>query len=639
MRRIATIIFIYKERKQIMKRSRSKFLCMLFAILLSLSVIPFAAFAAETADEFDAPVTVDDGLSMTPGASIRTEEDYGIRFEAKVCREFLDTWGEENVKEIGMLLAPTAYIGEDFSEASLEEGKYLRVKSSGYAEGDEKTGKTYRVALVGFKDSQDAFTMNFSARAYAVVNDTRTGKTVTCYSPYDANENSRSLADVALGCKGTGDYDDNSIINHILDVVDADYTWLQNPDNTQGRKPGEVAKLKLDSFEFSAENVGDILPHNLDVVRVQATPLIQVGQQVEFDYTWLATNNHAENNAEYDLGWGEFYFWLKDASKSFNEGYYNTFKMQNRSGLSKDAQSAGFFNCAETGIYGGGCAGFVAFGQDSYAQCACMCREQVNYHFTVAVYPGANGTAPRINVTVTESNCPKGKAHSYTFTRAGALGMENIALVFGSARLSYRISNMKVGDIPSQFSRTDWSNGNEVVSFEKDAFRYTNEMIANDYLYESFVTSNMLVTAGQKVEFDYEMLETGDTGEAFFWIKEPHEPIRDWNNNNFVNFGLRFVHDKAADKFSVGAGRISPEAVQKSEGKGVTKYHVTIELIADGDNSFKVKYTIAELNVENPQTYEFTTTDSFPKSGRMAFVFGASHLSYRISNFSVTNAQ
>ena len=101
----------------------------------------------------------------------------------------------------------------------------------------------------------------------------------------------------------------------------------------------------------------------------------------------------------------------------------------------------------------------------------------------------------------------------------------------------------------------------------------------------------------------------------------------------------RYWHDKAADKFSVGAGRISPEAVQKSEGKGVTKYHVTIELIADGDNSFKVKYTIAELNVENPQTYEFTTTDSFPKSGRMAFVFGASHLSYRISNFSVTNAQ
>ena len=633
-----------------MKRSRSKFLCMLFAILLSLSVIPFAAFAAaEPADEFDAPVTVDDGLSMTPGASIRTEEDYGIRFEAKVCREFLDTWGEENVKEVGMLLAPTAYIGEDFSEASLEEGKYLRVKSSGYAEGDEKTGKTYRVALVGFKDSQDAFTMNFSARAYAVVNDPRTGKTVTCYSPYDANENSRSLADVALGCKGTGDYDDNSIINHILDVVDADYTWLQNPDNTQGRKPGEVAKLRLDSFEFTAENVGDILPHNLDVVRVQATPLIQVGQQVEFDYAWLATNNHAENNAEYDLGWGEFYFWLKDASRNFKEGYYNAFKMQYRSGLpdgyntfATSAQNAGLFNCAESGVYGEGCVGFSKFWNSvNDHKSAFMCSWQEEYHFTVSVYPGVNGNAPMVNVTVTEKNCETGKPHSYTFVRPGSTDMVNqgIALVFGSARLSYRISNLKVVDIPSQFCSTDWSNGNEVVSFEKDAFRYTNEMIANDYLYESFVTSNMLVTAGQKVEFDYEMLETGDTGEAFFWIKEPHEPIRDWNNNNFVNFGLRFVHDKAADKFSVGAGRISPEAVQKSEGKGVTKYHVTIELIADGDNSFKVKYTIAELNVENPQTYEFTTTDSFPESGRMAFVFGASHLSYRISNFSVTNAQ
>lgn len=619
-----------------MKRSRSKFLCMLFAILMCLSVVPFTAFAAETADEF-ASELVSEGLSMTPGASIRLSEDYGIRFETKIDRAFFDTWGEENVLEVGMIVAPTKYIGDrEFSEASLAEGQYLRVKSSGYAE-ETVDGKTFRVALVGFKDSAEAFTTAFSARAYAVVKDERDGKNLIYYSAYDP-ANARSLADVALGCKGSGEYDDNSIINHILNVVDADYTWLQNPDNTQGRKPGEVAKLKLDSFEFTAENVGDIKPHNLDVVRVQTNTFVQVGQQIEFDYTWLATNNHAENNNEYDQGWGEFYFWLKDASRSFNEGYYNTFKMQNRSGLPKDAQSAGFFNCAETGIYGGGCAGFVAFGQDSYAQCACMCREQVNYHFTVAVHPGENGNAPMVNVTVTESKCPNGKAaHSYTFTRAGALGMKNIALVFGSARLSYRISNMKVGDIPSRFSRTDWSNSNKIVSFEKDAFQYTGEMVSGDYLYESFVTSNQELTVGQKVEFDYEMLDSADGGEAYFWIKEPHEPIRDWNNDNFVNFGLKLAHTGDSRALQMGVGGIHPDTVAFDGTEGVKKFHVVIELLSGTDGQVEFKCTVTELGVENPVSRTYSTQRR--GSARMALVFGASHLSYRISNLSASNAQ
>ena len=46
-----------------MKRSRSKFLCMLFAILLSLSVIPFAAFAAASPDfKFVAAVARDGSM-------------------------------------------------------------------------------------------------------------------------------------------------------------------------------------------------------------------------------------------------------------------------------------------------------------------------------------------------------------------------------------------------------------------------------------------------------------------------------------------------------------------------------------------------------------------------------------------------
>ena len=62
-----------------------------------------------------------------------------------------------------------------------------------------------------------------------------------------------------------------------------------------------------------------------------------------------------------------------------------------------------------------------------------------------------------VNVTVTEKNCETGKPHSYTFVRPGSTDMVNqgIALVFGSARLSYRISNLKVVDIPSQFCSTD----------------------------------------------------------------------------------------------------------------------------------------------------------------------------------------
>lgn len=628
-----------------MKRSRSKFLCMLFAILMCLSVVPFTAFAAETADEF-ASGLVSEGLSMTPGASIRLSEDYGIRFETKIDRAFFDTWGEENVLEVGMIVAPTKYIGDrEFSEASLAEGQYLRVKSSGYAE-ETVDGKTFRVALVGFKDSAEAFTTAFSARAYAVVKDGRDGKNLTYYSAYDP-ANARSLADVALGCKGSGEYDDNSIINHILDVVDADYTWLQNPDNTQGRKPGEVAKLKLDSFEFTAENVGDIKPHNLDVVRVQATPLIQVGQQVEFDYAWLATNNHAENNAEYDLGWGEFYFWLKDASRNFKEGYYNAFKMQYRSGLpdgyntfATSAQNAGLFNCAESGVYGGGCVGFSKFWNSvNDHNSAFMCSWQEEYHFTVSVYPGVNGNAPMVNVTVTEKNCETGKPHSYTFVRPGSTDMVNqgIALVFGSARLSYRISNLKVVDIPSQFCSTDWSNGNHVATFEKDAFQYTTDMIDNDYVYESFVTSNRQLTVGQKVEFDYEMLASADGGEAYFWIKEPHEPIRDWNNDNFVNFGLKLAHTGDSRALQMGVGGIHPDTVAFNGTEGVKKFHVVIELLSGTDGQVKFKCTVTELGVENPVSRTYSTQRR--GSARMALVFGASHLSYRISNLSASNAQ
>lgn len=244
-----------------------------------------------------------------------------------------------------------------------------------------------------------------------------------------------------------------------------------------------------------------------------------------------------------------------------------------------------------------------------------------------------------VNVTVTEKNCEKGKPHSYTFVRPGSTDMVNqgIALVFGSARLSYRISNMKVGDIPSRFSRTDWSNGNDIVSFEKDAFKYTSEMVSGDYLYESFVTSNQELTVGQKVEFDYEMLASADGGEAYFWIKEPHEPIRDWNNDNFVNFGLKLAHTGDSRALQMGVGGIHPDTVAFNGTEGVKKFHVVIELLSGTDGQVEFKCTVTELGVENPVSRTYSTQRR--GSARMALVFGASHLSYRISNLSASNAQ
>lgn len=66
---------------------RVKVLSLILAGILLLSGALPVILSAEDADS----AMVTDEIVMTPGASIRTAENYGIRFEATVAKNFLDT--------------------------------------------------------------------------------------------------------------------------------------------------------------------------------------------------------------------------------------------------------------------------------------------------------------------------------------------------------------------------------------------------------------------------------------------------------------------------------------------------------------------------------------------------------------------
>ena len=647
MRRIATIIFIYKERKQIMKRSRSKFLCMLFAILLSLSVVPFAAFAAETTEEPGDFGMVSTEITMTPGASIRVADDYGIRFEAKIDKAFFELWGDDI--EVGMLIAPTKNVeGKSFTESSLAEGDYLKVKSSGYAAEDDN-GKTFRVALVGFQDTKEAVTMGFSARAYAVVKDS-TGAEREFYSAYDP-ENSRSLYDVAFNCSGTKEYKDNAMVQKILSLAPGEFGFSWVSMNGSDAAPADVAVIKRDSFEFTAKNAAaepPTIPHYLNSVRVKSTATIQVGQQVEFDYTWLA-------NAVKDC---EIYMWLmneKDGLEKMTDwsandnSVYSALKIKIKDHIKNDKgeitdpgidmQQAGL----GTNLYNIGMSKFTDGGAgDGKA----MHYNRKQYHITMAVFPGTNGQNPHINVTLTELDWPvagdadQSEARSYTFSVTATQNkLENIALVFGSAGVSYRITNLKVSDIPSQFSRYEFSLTNDAITIEKDAFQYNEAFVKNDYYRSSSVASNQLLKVGNKVEFDYEMLNSADGGEALFWFKE-NGAIHSFNKDeeNPVKFALRFVHTGESRDLQLGLGeQVRPATVSFGGTKDVKKYHVTIEIIrGSSDGKIQFKCTIAELGIENPVEGSWTSIEYDASIlNNITLVFASSRNSYRISGFKV----
>lgn len=137
---------------------------------------------------------MDSGIVLTDGASIRLDDNYGIRFEATVSKAFLEAHPQATY---GMLIAPTDKItaGSDFTDRAMAEGDYVKQDSTRWAAENGDGSKTFRVALVGLNETATAkvaANMAFSARAYAKDGDK------VYWSAYDSEKNSRAISDVAL---------------------------------------------------------------------------------------------------------------------------------------------------------------------------------------------------------------------------------------------------------------------------------------------------------------------------------------------------------------------------------------------------------------------------------------------------------
>lgn len=159
-----------------------------------------------TADMTVTPVALD--LSMKPGASIRLDSPYGIRFTVDVAAALKATLGESAT--YGAIIAPTANLASFTTKEALAAGSY--VDTAGGFKWIDANETSYRVALVGIPENYDAVRVQFSAIAYVTVT-YADGTTATFYS--EASD-SRSLYDVAAAYKASEGYTANAVIEQIL---------------------------------------------------------------------------------------------------------------------------------------------------------------------------------------------------------------------------------------------------------------------------------------------------------------------------------------------------------------------------------------------------------------------------------------
>lgn len=154
----------------------------------------------------DESIVTSDKVNMVKGASIRLDEEHGIRFIARADYEYSQDY-EDPV--FGIILLPTDYLtdGVTFTVAGLEAKGKTYVK----AERDSSYSPEYRFnnydtvlsdgyyeftcALVKILDKN--VNREFSARAYVRYVDESTGISRYVYSDYSQEKNSRSVYNLA----------------------------------------------------------------------------------------------------------------------------------------------------------------------------------------------------------------------------------------------------------------------------------------------------------------------------------------------------------------------------------------------------------------------------------------------------------
>lgn len=154
----------------------------------------------------DESIVTSDKVNMVKGASIRLDEEHGIRFIARADYEYSQDY-EDPV--FGIILLPTDYLtdGVTFTLAGLEAKGKTYVK----AERDSSYSSEYRFNNYGtvLSDGYYEFTCalvnikpknvkrEFSARAYIRYVDESTGVSRYVYSDYAEEKNSRSVYNLA----------------------------------------------------------------------------------------------------------------------------------------------------------------------------------------------------------------------------------------------------------------------------------------------------------------------------------------------------------------------------------------------------------------------------------------------------------
>lgn len=163
-------------------------------------------------------------FDMVDGASIRTEAPYGIRFTATVDKSFYELLTSLDANtEFGIVLGPQKYIGSMnfFEKLELQNAsqyaKIVCTDSSMTESGDQLLFRA-AVYINGDGDLNSAGKTQFEAKMTAnayVTYHLADGSEITVWADWDADDNSRSIYDVAKAHYKTTQTD-NATIRNIL---------------------------------------------------------------------------------------------------------------------------------------------------------------------------------------------------------------------------------------------------------------------------------------------------------------------------------------------------------------------------------------------------------------------------------------
>lgn len=166
-----------------------------------------------------APITLGEAdFGMVPGAATRTEDPYGLRFNAWVSADFRNRLTASGVRmETGFVVAETEKVIGNFLLSGMATFDY-EIYEAELSTEETDGAYRFRKALYGFSDDKEALTRRYSAMAYLKLL-FADGTTRTIYTDYDAGSHARSVYDVAKKAIEAGIT--GRLLGHIVSVAEA----------------------------------------------------------------------------------------------------------------------------------------------------------------------------------------------------------------------------------------------------------------------------------------------------------------------------------------------------------------------------------------------------------------------------------